>query len=114
MSSWGGLEGILCNLDKEFILTMKSNGTGTMTSQEGLALRESVLERIHAAARVTQHPHDSLGPRGVFKMQAFFRSFRLAFAFNRVARAARFRLPGSHVITGCHKALILFVLSPSF
>ena len=31
------------------------------------ALHESVLKRIHVAARVKQHLHDSLGSRGVFQ-----------------------------------------------
>ena len=35
------------------------------------ALHESVLKRIHVAAGVTRHLHDSLGRRGFFKMQAF-------------------------------------------
>ena len=32
-----------------------------------MALHESVLKRIHVAARVKQHLHDSLGSRGVFQ-----------------------------------------------
>ena len=42
-----------------------SDGTRHNASDE--ALHESVLKRIHVAARVKQHLHDSLGPRGVFQ-----------------------------------------------
>ena len=36
-----------------------------------VTLHESVLKRIHVAARVTQHLHDSLGSRGDFQNACF-------------------------------------------
>ena len=47
-----------------------AHSEGILTDR-GSSLHESVLKRIHVAARVKQHLHDSLGSRGDFQNACF-------------------------------------------
>ena len=57
------------------------------------ALHESVLKRIHVAARVKQHLHDSLGSRGQFQNASILAFVSPRFCLQSLSFAILRRLP---------------------
>ena len=58
-----------------------------------VSLHESVLKRIHVAARVGQHLHDSLGSRGVFHNASFLAFVSPRFCLQSLPFAILLRSP---------------------